>query len=257
MGSIKGLSSAYQTACELVNATNFYDWILPGSDQNSFHVGQICSAPVWFEKRTRWYFVTADYKPHDEPNSTWRAIKYSGSGKDFEADTHVKKHFEVEKDENLIATHGKIRPVVLMKQLVSNWLNPKNQAQHSTTWLCLPAFSYKDRHVQSYVIADQKLSTSDRFYLPPAHDDHPGIDEESALHLQTLQAIDVKYLKPLKCLCRSKQPEMQRPFRLSNFSMKLLQRHTALHIGCAEGTSESYDEFKEVIDLIFSEAKGT
>jgi hypothetical protein len=220
----KGLISAYDTACECFkNDATFYEWITTASSSKCS--GQICVAPIYFEKKYFWYLENVNYDPIQEEKSTWIAKKFGGSIGDKNQDSYVKKYFQLENDEYLITINSKDRPVLLLNPYTNDWFNPMSTRHHTKGWLCLPLFSYKKRHSQNYVLEDQKLNSPHRFYMPPSYDDKPGISLESVIQLQTIQIINGHYLIPLKCMCKNKTPQMKRPFKVSDLGLKIILFH--------------------------------
>jgi len=251
----KGLLEIYDETCYKLTDENFTEWKF--KDPENLEVGQFCTAVVLYEKRNKWYLEEHSYDRFDESQSTWYARKLKGSYPP-EIDQNIMKFFELEKDESLITTNSKIRPVILLRKALSNWLNPTNAADHVTSWLCLPLFRYKDRHCQDYVLNDQRLENLNAFYIPPAYNSCPGILEESAARFQAIQMINENHLKPLKCECRIKDPPMQRPFKLSKTGLELLLYHFYISLSIfkeLEDTEACYQLFKEQINELIDASK--
>ena len=226
MPANKGLVNAYDFALSCIDSSlSFYEWIT--DEPNKFHAGQICEAPAWYEKRNRWFFIDEHYDPIKEEESTWKARIFTGKEREMDEGkyTFVKKYFDLEKDEKLIATHTKYRPVVLIRFYESSWHNPGNSETFLKNWLCLPVFSYKSRHNQEYVLNDQRFLNPDRIYMPPAYKNIPGINLESAIQLQAIQMVNENYLMPLKSFCNTHDPKMNRPFKVSNLGIKIILFH--------------------------------
>lgn len=244
----KGLLKIYNETCDRLTDENFTEWKF--KDPENLEAGQFCTAVVLYEKRNKWYLEEHNYDRLDESQSTWYARKLKGAYPP-KIDQHIMKFFELEKDENLITANSKIRPVILLRKALSDWLNPPNAADHVTSWLCLPLFRYKDRHNQDYVLRDQRLKNPNAFYIPPSYDSCPGILEESATRFQAIQMINENYLKPLKCECRVKEPHMQRPFKLSKTGLELLLYHFYTSLSIFEelkNPEACYQLFKELIN---------
>ena len=106
---------------------------------------------------------------------------------------------------------------------MSDWWNPPNKADHIIYWLCLPLFTFKDRHNQPYVLNDQSLNNPDAFYIPPGTASFPGASEESVARIQAIQMIKAERLIPCKCMCSA--DKMNRPFRLSDLGLRLILYH--------------------------------
>lgn len=220
----KGLIDLYDKIClDLTNdKCKFIDWIFDPSMK--FCQGMLCNTAVWYVKKNRWYLEEAVYDSINEEKSTWFARKYSGRYPDSNPSS-VMKYFLLEKDERLITTNGKERPVILLKHAVDNWWNPANTAQHEKNWLCLPLFSYKDRHSQSFVLDEQCLKNPVSFYIPSSYDTNPGSNMESSARFQAIQMVKEEHLTPLKRMCLNAEPEMARPFGLTKIGLEILMYH--------------------------------
>jgi hypothetical protein len=204
--NLKGIPQIYNTVCNQISGEDFIEWI---GNSASFVPGMLCETVAWYVKRDRWYLEEHEYKPTDEPKSTWYAQKLVGSSPPSPK-INVMKYFWLEQDERLLTTNSKKRPVILLRRSVDTWWNPTNTTLHQNHWLCLPVFTYKNRHNQEYVKKDQMLEEPDRFYIPPFYSNKPGISEESAARYQAIQMVKEEHLEPMKLLCAS--ANMQRPF---------------------------------------------
>src|SRR5208282_971521 len=145
---MKGLPDLYDKTCRDLGDEPFVEWI-QGAPAQCVQ-GQFCTAVVWYVKRKRWYLEEHRYDPFHEEMSTWYAKELARSLPPA-PEQNVMKYFELEKDERLISTNSKARPVILLQRSVSDWWNPTNAARHIPYWLAVPLFSYKDRHSQEYV----------------------------------------------------------------------------------------------------------
>lgn len=215
--SCKGVPRFTHDAFEVFDPNGVYKWFAEEGITN----GQICEAPAWYEKNSRWYLKSAVFDPSNEVDSMWFARDYPHNGRQPIADTYVQKFFQLEKGENLIATHGKKRLVILVRYIESPWFNtvyPKK------SWLCIPLFSYKGRHSQRLVLEDQKFNSSDRVYLPPAKGpDAPGISYESAAHILSMQLIEEKYITPI--MKKNTNNNLDQGIGVSEFALKLIIFH--------------------------------
>jgi hypothetical protein len=219
---VKGLPDAYENTCRdlSLEQEGFTEWIR--GPQDELISGQFVLGVAWYEKRHTWYLDEHEYNPWDEPNATWYARRLTG---DYppEPGSCVMKYFDIEKDERLITTNSKKRPIVLLRRTISDWWNPINRADHIVYWLCLPLFTYKNRHNQSYVLNDQRLNNLDAFYIPAASARYPGVSVESAARFQAIQMIKEERLTPCKHLCPA--DKMSRSFRLSDLGLRLVLYH--------------------------------
>jgi hypothetical protein len=247
---VKGIPDLYDNIClDLTNDENkFIDWFLEPSMNLSS--GIICSTVAWYVKRDRWYLDEADYDPITEENSTWYAKKYEKKYP-VSNSSNVMKYFRLEKDERLITTNGKERPVILLKYATDSWWNPVNTAQHEKSWLCIPIFSYKDRHSQEYVLNEQCLKNPVSFYIPSFYNTNPGINTESSARFQAIQMVKEEHLTPLKRLCVDHEPQMGRPFGLTKTGLELLMYHFYDQFNLfpeLEQANTQYSLFKEEVD---------
>ncbi len=214
----------------------------------------MCNAPVWYERKKRWYLTEEHYYPTREEESTWRANIYSGKSKVEREPQHiVAKYFELEKGENLFASPGKYRPVILIRKYQNDWLNPANTSEHIATWLCLPLFSYKDRHNQPFVLNDMAFKSPERVYIPPSYKDKPGGIIESSAQFLSIQMIKEEYLEPLTSMSGIRPPKMQRPFRVSNFALKIIMFHFLKHFNLFDVLLDSCDTDGKTAYTLFVE----
>jgi hypothetical protein len=244
----KGINDLYNKICLDLseNKFNFTDWIL----DNTFCPGMICNTVAWYVKTDRWYLDEANYDPMREEDSTWYAKKYTGKYPTSNT-LSVMKYFKLEKDERLITTNGKERPVILLKEAKDSWWNPAISSAHEKFWLCIPLFSYKDRHSQDYVLNDQRLNNEIAFYIPPWHGNCPGINMESSARYHAIQMVKEEHLIPLKRMCATREPQMNRPFGLTPLGFELLMYHfyTGFHLFPElENADTYYSLFKEEVN---------
>lgn len=242
MSNFKGCINIYDELDDLThNIGGFFKWY---NNKSEFSEGMICYAPVWYEKDKRWYFVNNYYDPIKEEESNWKLKEFTGSYPKKEEYGSIQKHFKIEKDEYLITTHSKNRPVILLKKNKSDWFNPTNSSLHINTWLCIPIFSYKDRHNQNFVLNDLKWQSNDRVYMPPTYSNKPGMKEESCLILSNLQYINEKYLQKYKCLNSNPGKNINEPFGLERKYFDYVKYHIYLKTGL-DGLVEPNDPLKE------------
>ncbi len=109
--------------------------------------------------------------------------------------SNIKPHYpikaiELEQDEFLFIYPGKTRPVIISGYTEAKWLN---QDKPQILYLCVPIFTFKNRHPQEMVIKAQAFQYSSLFYMPQ---DIVGLDEESAARLDLIQPITTGALQP-------------------------------------------------------------
>ena len=244
----KGLSDLYDKFCSDLGESKFIDWIF--DSPTNFAPGMLCYTVALYLKKHQWYLEEAKYDPYDEDKSTWYAKKYSGSYSSPNSQ-NIMKYFSLEKDERLITTNGKIRPVVLIKGHTDSWANPANAAAHEKYWLCVPLFSYKNRHSQEYVLEEQRLKNPTAFYIPSWYKSNPGPDFESSARFQAIQMVKEEHLKPLKRMCTVREPQMNRPFGLTKTGLEIMMYHFYDQFNIFPELTEActlYSLFKEAVN---------
>lgn len=251
----KGLSDLYHDATQFLtdNKESFYTWIL--DNNTKLYQGQICESLVWYEEKDRWYLVEDGFNPFDEANTSWLAKPVRGDSLPQPRQT-VLKHFNLEKEEHLLAINCKKRPVLLLQEYNNDWVNVPGQKSTRKTWLCLPIFSYKDdRHNQSYVLDDEAFKTRSRFYMPLSCNTCPGMTKESCIRIDALQVIQEESLSPIKMLCNIPSVNMSKRFRVSDFGLTMIIKHLLLHLNLTLNKSykdEYYDLFVEYCSEIIA-----
>lgn len=217
---LKGIQGLYEECCY----GQFYEWIFPehGSPPPLAAERYICTAPVWYNDAEALTLIEDNYNSSDEMNSTWKLCHFAYGLREKRLSHRPYKVFQLESDDDLVVVKCKIRPILLIKKVSSDWRIPGNTAHLFDTWLCLPVFSYKNRHTQEYVIKDQSLKCPHHFYFPPGT---PGIDNESAGKLIEMQFIPEGNLTQLKKMCDEGTIKMQRPFRVTEYAFHALLGH--------------------------------
>lgn len=183
------------------------------------------------------------YESLDEFNSIWKLTPFS-AGTRGKRLPRPYKVFNLETEDDLIVHKCKIRPVLMIKNISTDWRVPDKYFHNA--WLCVPIFSYKDRHSQRYVIMDQALIRPHHFYFPPGE---PGLDEESVGMLSEMQFIPEKNLIPFKKWCSAEN--MQMPFCLSEKAFHAVLGHIASlipNIEISGRAQEWYEFFSELIN---------
>ena len=240
----KGVSNLYEYCCD----GQFYDWMFPddtGKPPPPVCQGTICMAPIFYKDAEILTLVEDKYDPLHEEQSTWRITGFKFGTKEKRLPHRPYKAFQLESDTDLMILKCKIRPVLVIKKIESDWRVPTNY--FFKLWLCLPLFSYKSRHSQQYVLRDQKLEIPHRFYFPLGT---PGLDEECAGLLSGLQCIPEDNMYPKKCHCTQREPKMDRPIRVTEKAFQAVLGHIAQFLPAVVVTGESlewYDFFKELV----------
>ena len=221
MENRKGIIKLYQNYFEEYIGSSFYEY----ENNDDFVDGKICVAPACYEKEHRWYLTCErdDYNAYMESESKWKALLYPEDNTKPTPNRYMMKYFSLGQDENLVIIHGKERPVLLIKNYTDDFYNPSSEGYHKDAWICIPIFSYKKRHNQSYVYRDQELNNPTRFYMPIAFDQNPGMEVESVLRFGYTQMIEKKYIHEYKIY--SKKDKMKKSIRLSKEAFSLMLYH--------------------------------
>lgn len=249
----KGLPEAYDQILGLFDEqSTFYEWILKPSQE--FEQGQLCTAVIQYVKRKKWYLVEHNYDEFNEAASTWYVCELKNRMAKSEPSGFVKKYFDLALDENFIVSNCKVRPVILVNKVNNDWWNPLITSDHIESWLCIPIFSYKQRHNQKFVLNDQCLNSKDRFYIPPFYKDKPGLKNESAAIFNALQSIPSFNLKRITAPCSLAESRCK-PFKLSKLALKLLLYHMYIKntdiFNAFDEVDDSYSCFKDLVHDFF------
>ncbi|MFX1535701.1 MAG: hypothetical protein ACFFDI_15920 [Promethearchaeota archaeon] len=240
----KGVSNLYEYCCD----GKFYEWIFPGEHEElpqDIDQKYICMGPVFYKHNEILTLVEDKFDPIHEEQSTWKIAKFTSGTRDHRFPHRPYKIFQLETDDDLLVLQCKIRPVLAIKKIEYDWRVPNRYFDN--TWLCLPLFSYKNRHSQRFVLTDQMLQVPYRFYFPPGN---PGLDEECAGLINELQCIPQINLYPKKCFCDIIDPNMYIPIRLSEMAFQAVIGHIAQFLPGIIVSGESfewYDFFKELV----------
>jgi hypothetical protein len=243
--TIKGARDLYEYCCD----GKFYEWVFPGErGQLPPDVDQkyICMGPVFYKDEEMLTLIEDKFDPINEEQSTWKIARFKDGTRYNRFPHRPYKIFQLETDDDLLVLKCKIRPVLVIKKIESDWRIPYNYFVN--TWLCLPLFSYKNRHSQRYVLSDQKVQIPHRFYFPPGS---PGLDEECAGLINELQCIPQANLYPKKCFCDISDPNMDIPIKLSDKAFHAVVGHIAQFLPgiiIAGESLEWYSFFKELVN---------
>jgi hypothetical protein len=242
---LKGIVGLYEYCCDSV----FYEWHFleaTSSTSKNIYPGSICWAPVYYIDCRILTLAEEIYNPIEERDSTWKIVDFDEGTRDRRLRNRPYKEFQLEKDDDLLLFKCKIRPVLAIKEFKCDWRVPRTYFDNQ--WLCLPIYSYRQRHIQVDVIADQRLRVPSRFYFPPGI---PGIGNEGAALLNRLQCIPEDNLEPYKCFCDLGETPMDQHIKLSNKAFQAIVGHLLILFPGIDitGTSkEWYDFFKELVN---------
>jgi len=243
--SLKGIANLYEYCCD----GHFYEWDFfenhAKTDPN-IHEKFVCMAPVFYKDHEILTLKEDHYDPIIEEQSTWKIAKFIDGVKETRLPHRPYKYFQLESNDDLMLLKCKIRPVLLIKKIKCDWKKPDNY--FFDTWLCLPIFSYKNRHSQRYVMSDQKLAIPNRFYFPPGI---PGLEEEGCGLLNELQFIPENNLYPYKSFCDQREAHMDRPVMLSKKAFCAVIGHVSKllpEISISGESKDWYDFFKDLVN---------
>lgn len=214
----KGISGLYEYCCE----GKFYDWhITENQGEYRIREGSVCSAPICYKGDEILKLEEASYQSIEEEKSTFTIVK-DRAGSRRRLPHRPYKTFQLEADDDLMVLKGKNRPVITIKKVLCDWRFPNTR--FASLWLCLPIYSYRDRHSQPYVIEDQKLNVPHRFYFPSGI---PGLEREGAGLINELQCIPEKNLIPYNAYCDIGETGIDRPVVLTNDAFQVVIGHVA------------------------------
>lgn len=239
----KGVKDLYDYCCDGF----FYEWVFPDDLIEPLDERYICMAPVRYSDAESLTLIEDRYDTHNEENSTWKITNFRSGTRDERLKHRPYKKFQLESDDDLQVVKCKIRPVIAIKKVASDWRIPGQTFYQLNTWLCLPLFTYKNRHTQHYVLNDQALNCSHRFYFPSGD---PGLDDECAGKITQIQFIPENNLYLKKAFCSLQKYRMNLPFRLTEKAFKAVVGHISEFLPGIELYGESkvwYDFFKELV----------
>ena len=244
--TLKGAEGLSEYCCD----GNFYEWIIQEGRTAPPEVEEksICMGPVHYKDDDVLTLVENQYDPINEEESTWKITSFHEGTRHERLPHRPYRVFQLETEDDLLVYKCKIRPVVVIKKIESDWRMPHNYIFN--TWLCLPLYSYKGRHSQQYVLSDQKLENSQRFYFPPGV---PGIINECSGLLNELQSIPERNLYPKKCFCDSVEPRMDRPIKLSDKAFQAVVGHIAQLLPGISISGDAYDWYNFFKELVVEE----
>ncbi|MRR51365.1 MAG: hypothetical protein EG825_10690 [Rhodocyclaceae bacterium] len=235
--SVKGIPNIYDACCD----GSFYEF---ASNATPVVPGLICEAPVWFADQEMYMLKEEQYNSYYEEESTWKISKAATLNDIAQCKHNPYKFLQVESDELLAVIKYKIRPVVPICKLITDWKHPQIPTNAIDYWFCLPIFNYKDRHSQTYVLHDQALDVPHRFYFPSGM---PGIEYEGAGKITQIRCIPERYLKSRLCFC--KKENKAKPIRLGKNALNAVTGHIAVllpEIQIAGVPKDYYEFFKEL-----------
>lgn len=119
----KGVIGLYDTCCDGA----FYEWTIPKRKdiENGFikqvSERRICMAPIWYNDDEALTLIEDNYDSMDEYHSTWKLTHFSTGTRDQRLSHRPYKVFNLETDDDLVVVKCKIRPVLLIRNVTSDW----------------------------------------------------------------------------------------------------------------------------------------
>jgi hypothetical protein len=244
----KGVEDLYEFCCD----GNFYDWVFPnkvGEAPLPIAPRYICMAPIYYKNTEVLTLLEDNYDPIHEDKSTWKIGRFKDGVREDRLPHRPYKIFQLETDDDLLVMKCKVRPALVINKIETDWRIPVRYTDGM--WLCLPLFTYKNRHSQQYVFSDQRLQIPHRFYFPPGSSGGPGLDEECAGLINELQCIPDMNLSAKRCFCNVGTPQMSRPIQLSEKAFHAVVGHIANflpEISITGKALEWYEFFRELVN---------
>lgn len=212
---------------------------LDPSDRMSFQIGQVYLAPVKYSLTPARILEVQHYNPEKEEETTFKIAHYKPNEPSQEIPL---KSLNLKSDDRFFILQGKRRPVIVLGNAEADWLfNFKlNSGPTEKLVLCLPVFTFKERHTQEYVMRIQAFSIPNLFYIYPSP---KGFPKEGAARFELIQPIHKGDMQPLRNI-------NNRPYRLSDYTLKLLWYHLTsfLSIGTIdESLKKDLQAYQELV----------
>jgi hypothetical protein len=189
--------------------------------------GHLCFTHVVYPQSYPRILKPEKIHPKDETESTFLIKPYSsGDEKHYPI-----KILNLKADEMFYIYTGKMRPVVILGYVESEWFEGKQNVL-----LCAPVFSFKDRHSQEFIVKTQAFVYPSLFYLPV---NHKGCYAESAVRFELIQPIMDGYIQPYRNKIDNK------PISLTNDAYWYLINHLLKFI-CGKPIDEKLDEYVNI-----------
>jgi hypothetical protein len=205
--------------------------------------GQIVSAHCVYPTDEPWILKVISYNASDPSRSQFELKKF---------DENDRSHFPVaelnlRKDENLYVYKGKDRPLVVLGAIKSRWANPLHDER---LCLCVPLFTFKDRHSEIFRIQCAAFFHPNLMYLPAELD---GCSAESVLRFEHIQPIARKALHNYLAGSPS------RAISLSNEAFALLLNHLGRFLFRRDfdrEVCEQMDAYRELVKEQLDKVRG-
>jgi hypothetical protein len=211
-------------------------------DRMSFKPGQLYSAPIKYPLTPPKVLQLESYNPEREESTTFGISNYDPSNPLQEMPL---KFLNLKSDDRLFILQGKKRPVIVLTCCDVDWLyntSFKSGIKEQMV-LCLPVFTFKDRHTQEYIVKIQAFIFPNLFYLSPSSQ---GIFHESAARFELIQPIHKGDMQPLKNV-------NNKPFRLSDNTLKLLYNQLSIFLSISPLDESLQQNLMAYQQLVFEE----
>jgi len=196
---------------------NFYKFIDPPADPTRRDIipGQLVVAHNVYPTEQPWIIEVLHYHPTNESLCQYRVKRYSAS----EDRSHMPiAELGLRMDENYYLYIGKERPLIVVREIRSRWLNPLHD---EGLVACVPIFSFKPRHNEVFRLKSMGFCYPNLFYLPS---DPNGCTEEGAARFELMQPI------ARRALHRFLKGSPSQPVALSDGAFALFINHLGRYL---------------------------
>jgi hypothetical protein len=196
---------------------NFYKFIAISGDptRRDLIPGQVVVAHNVYPPVEPWIIEVLHYHPADESRCNYRVKRFNP----HEDRSHMPiAELGLRMDENYYLYIGKERPLIVVREVRSRWLNP---LYDESLVACVPIFSFKSRHKESFRIKTMGFCYPNLFYLPS---DPNGCTEEGAGRFELMQPVA---RKALHTFLKGSPPQ---PVALSDDAFALFINHLGRYL---------------------------
>lgn len=211
-------------------------------DRMSFKPGQLYSAPIKYPLTPPKVLQLESYNPEREESTTFGISNYDPNNP---LQKMPLKFLNLKSDDRLFILQGKKRPVIVLTCCDVDWLcnTSLGSGIKEQMVLCLPVFTFKDRHSQEYIVKIQAFFFPNLFYLMPSP---KGIVQESASRFELVQPIHKGDMQPLKNV-------NNKPFKLSDSTLKLLYNQLSVFLSLSPLDDALQRDLMAYQQLVFEE----
>lgn len=209
-------------------------------ERMSYKAGQLYSAPIKYPLTPPKVLQLESYDPIKEENTTFNISNYKS---DEPLQEMPLKFLNLKSDDRLFILQGKKRPVIVLTCCHIDWLynTSLESGIKEQMVLCLPVFTFKDRHTQEYIVKIQAFLFPNLFYLSSSSQ---GIFKESAARFELIQPIHKGDMQPLKNV-------NNKPFRLSDNTLKLLYHQLSIFLSISPLNESLQQDLMAYQQIIF------